>query len=492
MSSILPVNKLQQMVDQSGEAQTTGLDAATITRFMESDPSLTRAVEEAFTAFQAMPAALREMKESDLIAHLQSDLINFYDPASVNPYVALAARGPWIVTTHGAVLHDSGGYGMLGFGHSPDDIIDAMARPWVMANVMTPSLTQKRFTDVLKAEIGHSRPGGFPFQQFICMNSGSESVTVALRISDVNAANLTAPGARHEGKQVKILAIEGGFHGRTDRPAQASGSSLPKYRKHLASFQHRENLVTVPSNDVQALREAFAAADRDGVFFEMMLAEPVMGEGNPGQALSREFYDAARELTREMGTLLLIDSIQAGLRAHGVLSIVDYPGFQDADAPDMETYSKALNAAQYPLSVLACGPAAAELYITGIYGNTMTTNPRALEVGIATLSRVDDAFRANVHDRGIEFVEKLKALQAEIPDIITKVQGTGLLFSCELADGFKVVGFGGVEEHLRKMGIGVIHGGINSLRFTPHFLISSAEVDLVIAKLRDALLHFRA
>ena len=62
-----------------------------------------------------------------------------------------------------------------------------------------------------------------------------------------------------------------------------------------------------------------------------------MGEGDPGRAVPRAFYDAARRLTREHGTLLLVDSIQAGLRAHAVLSIVDYPGFEGIDPPDMET-----------------------------------------------------------------------------------------------------------------------------------------------------------
>lgn len=61
------------------------------------------------------------------------------------------------------------------------------------------------------------------------------------------------------------------------------------------------------------------------------------------------FYNLARELTAAHGSLLLVDSIQAGLRATGYLSIVDYPGFEHAQAPDMETYS-ALNAGQYPLS----------------------------------------------------------------------------------------------------------------------------------------------
>ena len=35
------------------------------------------------------------------------------------------------------------------------------------------------------------------------------------------------------------------------------------------------------------------------------------------------------------------------------------PGFEGFEAPDMETYSKALNAGQYPLSVLAVNARAA-------------------------------------------------------------------------------------------------------------------------------------
>ena len=87
------------------------------------------------------------------------------------------------------------------------------------------------------------------------------------------------------------------------------------------------------------LRNVFARAERENFFIEAVFVEPVMGEGNPGLALDRTFYDVARDLTIEHGGLLVMDSIQAGLRAHGCLSIVDYPGFKAAEPPDIETYS---------------------------------------------------------------------------------------------------------------------------------------------------------
>ena len=214
-----------------------------------------------------------------------------------------------------------------------------------------------------------------------------------------------------------------------------------------------------------------------------------MGEGDPGMAMTPEFYNAARKLTAEHGALLLVDSIQAGLRTHGSLSVVDYPGFENSEAPDMETYSKALNAGQYPLSVLALNGRATELFRQGVYGNTMTSNPRAMDVAVAVLGQVTPGLRRNIQVRGVEFLDKLEALKAELNGPITKVQGTGLLFSCELSDRYKCCGTNSIEEYLRINGIGVIHGGANSLRFTPHLWITGEEVDLMIDALKNGLLH---
>ena len=111
---------------------------------------------------------------------------------------------------------------------------------------------------------------------------------------------------------------------------------------------------------MEALKQAFDDAANNNEFIESFFMEPVMGEGNPGMAITPEFYATARELTEQNGTLFLIDSIQAGLRTHGCLSICDYPGFEDLPAPDMETYSKAMNAGHYPMSVLALNAKASD------------------------------------------------------------------------------------------------------------------------------------
>jgi len=476
-----PLQTLEQIKAYAGPRATDGLSPEEIERFHARDPKLRKAIEhaaESHAALQEDFAELLKMSEEDLCATLQADYVNFYVDEAINPYVAIAAAGPWIVTSHGAVLHDSGGYGMLGLGHAPEATSDPIGRRWVMANVMSPHFSQRRLATRLKREIGHKR-GACPYTKFICMNSGSEAVSVAARISDINAKLQTAKGAKHAGQPIKQLALEEGFHGRTYRAAQVSHSTLPVYEEHLASFRDHDSLEVVAPNDTEALRAAFARAEQEGFFYEALFVEPVMGEGQPGVGLTREFYDEARRLTRQHGALLIVDSIQAALRAHGCLSIIDYPGFENCDPPDCETYSKALNAGQFPLSVLALSDKMAEIYVPGVYGNTMTTNPRALEVGCAVLDSLTDELRENIRARGRELRERFEALQKEWP-AITRVTGTGLMVNAELdPEQYAVVGEGGFEQYLRMHGIAMIHGGQNGLRFTPHFAVTSEEIELI-------------
>ena len=472
-----------------GQRLTQGLDDATVERLAKSHPDQGVAIEAAAAEHARLQDEFAELFDLDEEAQLravQAGFVNFYADDAVNPYIALAARGPWVITLNGAVLYDAGGYGMLGFGHTPEAVMEAMSRPQVMANIMTPSLSQLRFDRALRKEIGHTRCG-CPFAKFLCLNSGSESVGLAARIADINSKLMTDPDGRHAGRTIKRIVVKGSFHGRTERPALYSDSSRKSYQQHLASYRGEDSVIAIPPYDVDALKQAFADAETKGWFVEAVFLEPVMGEGDPGRSVPPAFYAAARELTRSHGSLFLVDSIQAGLRAHGVLSIVDYPGFEGLDAPDMETYSKALNAAQYPLSVLAVNERAAGLYRKGVYGNTMTTNPRALDVACATLAQLTPQVRENIRKRGVEAVQKLQQLQGELGGLITNVQGTGLLFSCELSPAFKCYGTGSTEEWLRQQGLNVIHGGANSLRFTPHFAMDGEELELLVGMVGKAL-----
>jgi len=127
------------------------------------------------------------------------------------------------------------------------------------------------------------------------------------------------------------------------------------------------------------------------------------------------------------------------------------------------------------------------MYRRGVYGNTMTTNPRALEVGVAVLSSLTDELRENIRARGAELVAKLERVASDLDGPITAVQGTGLLVSCAFEPAIRSHGSGSVEEEMRRHGVGVIHGGENSVRYTPHFAVTSAEIDLIVDATRSAV-----
>lgn len=478
---------LKRLRDGAGRRDTVGLDDDVIVRFARQDARLMRAIEAAGAVAEELAEKFPEvldMDEADQVRWCQDGLVNFYAPEVVNPYVAAGAKGPWVVTLLGAVIYDTGGYGMLGWGHNPDFLLPELAKERPMANVMTANPTQRRFLDALRAEIGHTA-GTCPYVGFMCLNSGSEAMSLACRIADALSGRHTGPGGRYAGATVKRVVQRGAFHGRTERPAALSDSSRRTYTSLLASFAADDSVLVVEPGDVAGLEQAFADARANNWFIELVAMEPVMGEGNPGYHVPRAFYEAARRLTKEHGSLFLVDSVQAGLRTQGTLSAVDYPEYAGCEAPDIESYSKAIHAGQFPLSVLALGPRAVEAYRLGIYGNTMTGNPRALAIASAVLAQMTPELRANIVGRGQELTDRLDHLRDEFPGAAIGAQGSGLLVSLEV-DGHKVFGHDSMEEWLRMRGLGVIHGGQRSLRFTPVFDVSEEEVDLIVGMVRSA------
>jgi acetylornithine/succinyldiaminopimelate/putrescine aminotransferase len=159
----------------------------------------------------------------------------------------------------------------------------------------------------------------------------------------------------------------------------------------------------------------------------------------------------------------------------------------------METYSKALNAGQFPLSVVALTADVAAEYVTGLYGNTMTGNPRAMETACAVIDAITEPLRQNIRERGRDFVDALEALSGAFPGAIDRVVGTGLMVSAMLNPArYRVLGEGGFEQYLRTHGIEMIHGGETGLRFTPAFDITGEEIDLIISVVRQGLEELEA
>ena len=82
-------------------------------------------------------------------------------------------------------------------------------------------------------------------------------------------------------------------------------------------------LTALPACLRAHLPRACAQIDRDGYHVEGMLMEPVMGEGNPGVAITREFYDKARSLTDECVGLA---RLRVSTRSVSALTLLLVPG----------------------------------------------------------------------------------------------------------------------------------------------------------------------
>ena len=188
---------------------------------------------------------------------IQQDVLNFYDKDTVVPYSPVSAKGPWIVDKNGSVIYDVGGYGMLGFSHCPEWALTTLAKPHVMANIMTPNNIQLEFTELLKNKIGMNRPDKkCPYSKFAFLNSGSEGMEFALRVNDINHEKNMKPPA--------FIVLKSGFHGRTTSASLISDSTKKTYQKHMKSYDTSDSVFPVVVNNLQHLQDMFFSLKNGG------------------------------------------------------------------------------------------------------------------------------------------------------------------------------------------------------------------------------------
>ena len=123
----------------------------------------------------------------------------------------------------------------------------------------------------------------------------------ATTASDANRAAIR--WARAVTQRPVVLVFDGAYHGMVDDAFVALKDGTAVMKPGLLGQVHDLTTTTrvVPFNDLDALKAALAPGDVAAV-----LAEPVMT--NCGMILPEPgFHDALRQLTREAGTLLIID-----------------------------------------------------------------------------------------------------------------------------------------------------------------------------------------
>jgi acetylornithine/N-succinyldiaminopimelate aminotransferase len=288
-------------------------------------------------------------------------------------------------------------------------------------------------------------------QAFFC-NSGAEANEAALKV------------ARKATGRTRIVALEGGFHGRTLGALSATGQP--------GKWEGFGPLVPGVSfarpNDVESLEAAVAPASE----LATILLEPVLGEGGV-LPLEAEFVRSAAEIAREVGALLAVDEVQAGLGRTGTFFAYEQLGIE----PDLVTLAKGLGNG-LPIGALLAREGVAEAIGPGDHGSTFGGNPVASAAACAVVEAIDDELLANVAERGKQLAAGLSELGA-----VREVRGRGLLLAGVLDGGDA----GAVVDACRERGLLVVTAGPDVLRLLPPLVVTEAEVEEALAVLREVL-----
>jgi acetylornithine aminotransferase/acetylornithine/N-succinyldiaminopimelate aminotransferase len=296
-------------------------------------------------------------------------------------------------------------------------------------------------------------------------NSGTEANEAALKLARA-WAKLKREQGTHLG--TKFLALENSFHGRTMGSVAATWKD--KYREPFDPVMPGVEFVRF--NDVDDLKAKFSTD------VCAILVEAIQGEGGI-RPVSREFLQAARDLTRSTGALLIADEIQSGMGRTGKFCAYQHYGIQ----PDVTTLAKPL-AGGIPLGALLCTEEAAQAIHAGMHGTTFGGGPLACAVALAVLSTIErEHLLEHVTTVGTYFREKLSQL-ARNHSAIIDVRGLGLMLAIELdsADLAK-----SVLGEMMKRHILINRTSETVLRFLPPYILQKEHVDEAIAAL-DAIL----
>ncbi len=275
-------------------------------------------------------------------------------------------------------------------------------------------------------------------------NSGTEANEAAIKF------------ARHATGRSKILAMTGGFHGRTLGSLAATWK--PKYREGFEPVAGGFDFVTF--DDETELREA---VDEETA---AVIVEPIQGEGGINPA-SDGFLKAAREATEEVGAALIFDEIQTGVGRTGSMWVAD----QVDVTPDIITTAKGI-ANGLPLGATLVREWIAE--DAGNHGSTFSGGPTVAAAAKATLETVrDEALPNHAGDLGDRFRADL---EAAIGDRVKDVRGEGLMIGIQLKRGANRV----VRDLAMEHQILALPAGRTVVRFLPPLIIGDAEVDRTV------------
>src|SRR5258706_906215 len=381
------------------------------------------------------------------------------------PVVLERGEGVYVWDVEGKRYYDFlSAYSAVNLGHNHPKVVAALTE-----QAKKLSLTSRAFYTNALGEYEEYVTKLFGYDKVLPMNTGAEGVETARKLCRKWAYQKKGIAA----DKAKIIVCEGNFHGRTT--TIISMSTDPDARNEFGPYT--PGFVTIPYNDIEALKEALSDDNVAG-----FLVEPVQGEAGvvvPDIGYIRN----ADDLCRQHKVLFIADEVQTGLGRTGKMLCCDYEHVH----PDILILGKALSGGLYPVSAVLADDEIMLCIKPGEHGSTYGGNPVACKVAIAALDVLqNENLSSNAERLGKILLAELKRIRH--PKIKT-VLGKGLFCAMVIDDS---IGKNVWDLCLALKENGLLakptHGDI--IRFAPPLIITEEQLKECIGIIKHTLSQF--
>ncbi len=306
---------------------------------------------------------------------------------------------------------------------------------------------------------------------------------VVPKVAGVEAPELMFKTSRRWGYRVKgvppneaiVVAAKGNFHGRS--MTAVSLSDDPDAKGDFGPFV--PGIELVPYNDVNALKELFAAKGDRIVAF---LVEPIQGEAGV-IVPDDDYWPQVAALCKEHNILLAMDEVQTGFGRTGANFAHQLFGVK----PDLMGCGKAAGGGILPVSFVAGRDDVIGVLTPGSEGSTFGGYPLAAVVAVyAIKALVDLQLAEKAQVRGKQLMDHFAAMKADFPDKIKAVRGRGLLTAFEM---HKAPNLDGHQVSLKLLDNGIYAKETHrsTVRIAPALTISAEQIDRIANAIRRVI-----
>ena len=416
------------------------------------------------------------------------------------------AEGIYVWDTDGKRYIDgSGGACVVSIGHRVPEILDAMQTQFKRV----PFVHATHFTSPAACELGdllHAMAPDLSLNRTYFVSGGSEAVESAVKLVRQYWREAGRPD------KYKVISRWSSFHGNTTG-ALALGGHTARRSHYLPILQHTPHIepaycyhcgfkATPETCDLQCADELercikYEGPESVGAF----IAEPVVG-ATAGAVVPKDgYWQRIRQICDQYEIKLIADEVMTGIGRCGRNF-----GIENWDVvPDLIVLAKGLSSGYTPLGAVIVKEDIHTTIQNGsgvfVHGHTYGQNPLSAAVGAAVLHYIQkNDLVARSAQMGAYLLQRLAALDSL--DIVGDIRGLGLFAGIELVRdkatrasfepaqkvNIKVANQAfdrGLITYPGNGGVDGIHG--DHILLAPPFIISKAQIDDMVERLKDAV-----